>query len=143
MQSQLLISVFLLIMILALQDPLLILHSIIQEKQIKKLYLALASAPVPTGIMSHYMRPVNVAPRLVSEGYCEDLCLFLCSLYSLQELLRLSSLLDICDNKLFRFTLYTRASLCINMSVSSKKHMARLFFFFLLVTKGLNIVKKK
>ncbi|KAK1283447.1 hypothetical protein QJS10_CPB21g00895 [Acorus calamus] len=37
------------------------------EKQVKKLYLALAAAPVPIGIMSHYMRPVNIAPRLVSE----------------------------------------------------------------------------
>lgn len=39
-----------------------------QEKQVKKFYLALAAAPVPVGIISHYMRPVNVAPRLVSEG---------------------------------------------------------------------------
>lgn len=34
----------------------------------KKLYLALAAAPVPTGIITHYMRPINVAPRLISEG---------------------------------------------------------------------------
>lgn len=34
----------------------------------KKLYLALAAAPVPVGIITHYMRPVNTAPRLVSEG---------------------------------------------------------------------------
>ena len=33
-----------------------------------KLYLALAVAPVPVGILSHYMRPVNMAPRVVSEG---------------------------------------------------------------------------
>lgn len=39
-----------------------------QEKQVKKLYLALAAAPVPVGLISHYMRPVNVAPRLVSKG---------------------------------------------------------------------------
>ncbi|KAK8971523.1 hypothetical protein KSP40_PGU010736 [Platanthera guangdongensis] len=41
------------------------------EKQVKKLYLALAAAPVPTGIISHYMRPVNLAPRLVSHDYIE------------------------------------------------------------------------
>jgi len=40
----------------------------LQEKQVKKLYLALAAGPVPVGIISHYMRPVNRAPRLVSEG---------------------------------------------------------------------------
>jgi len=40
----------------------------LQEKQVKKFYLALAAAPVPVGIISHYMRPVNRAPRLVSEG---------------------------------------------------------------------------
>lgn len=34
----------------------------------KKLYLALAVAPVPIGILTHYMRPINMAPRLVSEG---------------------------------------------------------------------------
>ena len=34
----------------------------------KKLYLALAAAPVPIGIIAHYMRPVNMAPRLISEG---------------------------------------------------------------------------
>ena len=42
-----------------------------QEKQVKKFYRALAAAPVPVGIISHYMRPVNVAPRLVSEGNSE------------------------------------------------------------------------
>ena len=39
-----------------------------QEKQVKKVYLALTTAPVSTGIITHYMRPVNRAPRLVSEG---------------------------------------------------------------------------
>lgn len=34
----------------------------------KKLYLALAAAPVPIGIITHYMRPINMAPRLISEG---------------------------------------------------------------------------
>ena len=33
-----------------------------------KLYLALAVAPVPLGILSHYMRPASMAPRVVSEG---------------------------------------------------------------------------
>lgn len=39
-----------------------------QEKQVKKVYLALTTAPVSTGTITHYMRPVNRAPRLVSEG---------------------------------------------------------------------------
>jgi len=39
-----------------------------QEKKVKKLYLALASSPLPTGIITHYMRPINMAPRLISEG---------------------------------------------------------------------------
>ncbi|KAK6932337.1 hypothetical protein RJ641_001961, partial [Dillenia turbinata] len=40
-----------------------------KEKKVKKLYLylALVAAPVPVGIISHYMRPVNLAPRLISE----------------------------------------------------------------------------
>ncbi|WOL00554.1 hypothetical protein Cni_G09267 [Canna indica] len=42
-------------------------HRLIREKQVKKIYRALAVAPVPVGIITHYMRPVNVAPRLVSE----------------------------------------------------------------------------
>lgn len=46
-------------------------HGMIREKQVKKLYLALAAAPVPTGIISHYMRPVNLAPRLVSQDFIE------------------------------------------------------------------------
>ncbi|PIA27524.1 hypothetical protein AQUCO_07700061v1 [Aquilegia coerulea] len=44
-------------------------HGKMREKKVKKLYRALAAAPVPRGIMSHYMRPVNVAPRLVSEEF--------------------------------------------------------------------------
>lgn len=32
------------------------------------MYLALTAAPVPTGILSHYMRPVNFAPKIVSKG---------------------------------------------------------------------------
>lgn len=48
---------------------LLITSSIIcQEKKVRKLYLALAAAPVPIGILTHYMRPINMAPRLVSRG---------------------------------------------------------------------------
>jgi hypothetical protein len=39
-----------------------------QEKQVKKLYLALTTSPVSPGVITHYMRPVNRAPRLVSEG---------------------------------------------------------------------------
>ncbi|GMY36927.1 RNA pseudouridine synthase 6, chloroplastic isoform X1 [Fagus crenata] len=37
------------------------------RKKVKKLYLALAAAPVPIGIITHYMRPINMAPRLISE----------------------------------------------------------------------------
>ncbi|KAG7541970.1 Pseudouridine synthase catalytic domain superfamily [Arabidopsis thaliana x Arabidopsis arenosa] len=42
-------------------------HTKIRNKEVKKLYRALAAAPLPTGIISHYMRPKNMAPRLVSE----------------------------------------------------------------------------
>ncbi|KAL0727343.1 hypothetical protein Bca4012_023436 [Brassica carinata] len=42
-------------------------HTKIRNKEVKKLYRALAAAPLPCGIISHYMRPVNMAPRLVSE----------------------------------------------------------------------------
>uniref|UniRef100_A0A2N9ISE5 Pseudouridine synthase RsuA/RluA-like domain-containing protein n=1 Tax=Fagus sylvatica TaxID=28930 RepID=A0A2N9ISE5_FAGSY len=44
-------------------------HGKIREKKVKKLYLALAAAPVPIGIITHYMRPVNMAPRLISEDF--------------------------------------------------------------------------
>lgn len=44
-------------------------HGKIREKKVKKLYRALVSAPLPLGIISHYMRPVNVAPRLVSKDF--------------------------------------------------------------------------
>ncbi|KAF2304646.1 hypothetical protein GH714_037257 [Hevea brasiliensis] len=43
-------------------------HGKIRDKKVKKLYLALAASPVPTGVITHYMRPVNIAPRIVSEG---------------------------------------------------------------------------
>ncbi|KAI4371658.1 hypothetical protein MLD38_009985 [Melastoma candidum] len=42
-------------------------HGMIREKRVKKLYLALAVAPMPIGMLTHYMRPINMAPRLVSE----------------------------------------------------------------------------
>ncbi|KAL2253277.1 RNA pseudouridine synthase 6, chloroplastic [Sesamum indicum] len=41
-------------------------HGKIREKKVKKLYLALAAAPVSLGVITHYMRPVNIAPRLIS-----------------------------------------------------------------------------
>ncbi|XP_062187753.1 RNA pseudouridine synthase 6, chloroplastic-like isoform X2 [Phragmites australis] len=44
-------------------------HGLIREKQVKKLYLALTTAPVSTGTITHYMRPVNRAPRLVSKDH--------------------------------------------------------------------------
>ncbi|EPS61068.1 hypothetical protein M569_13732 [Genlisea aurea] len=44
-------------------------HGKIREKTVKKLYLALTSAPVPIGIITHYMRPVNIAPRLISSDF--------------------------------------------------------------------------
>lgn len=42
-------------------------HGLIRERQVKKLYLALTTGPVAPGIITHYMRPLNRAPRLVSE----------------------------------------------------------------------------
>lgn len=46
-------------------------HKKIRDKMVKKLYLALAAAPVPRGIITHFMRPANLAPRLISEQYIE------------------------------------------------------------------------
>ncbi|XP_078437159.1 pseudouridine synthase family protein [Wolffia australiana] len=46
-------------------------HGLIREKKVNKVYLALAAAPVPIGVISHYMRPVNMAPRVVSEDFIE------------------------------------------------------------------------
>ncbi|CAA7054710.1 unnamed protein product [Microthlaspi erraticum] len=46
-------------------------HTKIQNKEVKKLYRALAVAPLPSGMISHYMRPINRAPRLVSEDAIE------------------------------------------------------------------------
>ncbi|KGN64541.1 RNA pseudouridine synthase 6, chloroplastic [Cucumis sativus] len=48
-----------------------IFHGKIREKKVMKLYLALSAAPVPMGIITHYMRPINIAPRLVSKD-CID-----------------------------------------------------------------------
>lgn len=42
-------------------------HRIIREKKVKKLYLALATAPLPVGEIKHYMRPIRSAPKLLSE----------------------------------------------------------------------------
>ncbi|KAF7840650.1 RNA pseudouridine synthase 6, chloroplastic [Senna tora] len=46
-------------------------HGKIRDKKVKKLYLALAAARLPSGIITHYMRPTNRAPRLISEDYIE------------------------------------------------------------------------
>ncbi|GMH05324.1 hypothetical protein Nepgr_007164 [Nepenthes gracilis] len=46
-----------------------IFHGKIRERKVKKLYLALAAAPIPVGVITHYMRPVNLAPRLISEDH--------------------------------------------------------------------------
>ncbi|CAN1196951.1 RNA pseudouridine synthase 6, chloroplastic [Linum perenne] len=46
-------------------------HQKIREKQVKKLYLALTASALPTGVITHYMRPMNRAPRLVSEDSTE------------------------------------------------------------------------
>ncbi|XP_043689491.1 RNA pseudouridine synthase 6, chloroplastic [Telopea speciosissima] len=53
-------------------------HGKIREKKVKKLYRALAAAPVSVGIITHYMRPVNIAPRLISEDYVKGW--YLCQL---------------------------------------------------------------
>ncbi|XP_057794925.1 RNA pseudouridine synthase 6, chloroplastic-like isoform X2 [Salvia miltiorrhiza] len=44
-------------------------HAKIRDKKVMKLYLALASAPVSVGVLTHYMRPVKIPPRLVSEDF--------------------------------------------------------------------------
>ncbi|XP_024046025.1 RNA pseudouridine synthase 6, chloroplastic isoform X3 [Citrus clementina] len=55
-----------------------IFHRKIREKKVKKLYLALTAAPLPVGIMTHYMRPINIAPRLISEDFIKGW--YLCQL---------------------------------------------------------------
>ncbi|KAJ9689645.1 hypothetical protein PVL29_012369 [Vitis rotundifolia] len=57
-------------------------HGKIREKKVKKLYRALAAAPMPIGIVTHYMRPVNIAPRLISEDFIKGW--FLCQLEVLE-----------------------------------------------------------
>nr|XP_043608978.1 RNA pseudouridine synthase 6, chloroplastic-like [Erigeron canadensis]XP_043608980.1 RNA pseudouridine synthase 6, chloroplastic-like [Erigeron canadensis] len=47
-------------------------HKKIREKQVKKLYLALAAAHVPCGVITHYMRPFRKAPKLISEDFVEE-----------------------------------------------------------------------
>ncbi|XP_024984702.1 RNA pseudouridine synthase 6, chloroplastic-like [Cynara cardunculus var. scolymus] len=51
-------------------------HRKIREKQVKKLYLALAAAYVPCGVMTHYMRPFRMAPKVVSKDFIKgwNLC---------------------------------------------------------------------
>ncbi|KAB2634074.1 RNA pseudouridine synthase 6 [Pyrus ussuriensis x Pyrus communis] len=46
-------------------------HGKIREEKGKKHYLALGAAPVPIGTITHYMRPINLAPRLISEDFME------------------------------------------------------------------------
>ncbi|XP_076909460.1 RNA pseudouridine synthase 6, chloroplastic-like [Bidens hawaiensis] len=44
-------------------------HKKIRDKQVKKLYLALAAAYVPCGVMTHYMRPFRMAPKVISKDF--------------------------------------------------------------------------
>ncbi|CAO2842579.1 unnamed protein product [Amaranthus hypochondriacus] len=46
-------------------------HETLRDKKVKKLYLALVAAPVSCGIITHYMQPARLAPRIVSEEYVE------------------------------------------------------------------------
>ncbi|CAA2971390.1 RNA pseudouridine synthase 6, chloroplastic isoform X1 [Olea europaea subsp. europaea] len=57
-------------------------HGKIREKKVKKLYLALAADPVSIGVITHYMRPINIAPRLVSEDFVKGW--YLCRLEVLE-----------------------------------------------------------
>ncbi|CAA3031610.1 RNA pseudouridine synthase 6, chloroplastic isoform X1 [Olea europaea subsp. europaea] len=57
-------------------------HGKIREKKVKKLYLALAADPVSIGVITHYMRPINIAPRLVSEDFVKGW--YLCQLEVLE-----------------------------------------------------------
>ncbi|KAL8259334.1 hypothetical protein R6Q59_027287 [Mikania micrantha] len=41
------------------------------EKQVKKLYLALVAAYVPCGVMTHYMRPLRMAPKVISKEHAD------------------------------------------------------------------------
>lgn len=57
-------------------------HGKIRDKKVKKLYLALAAAPMPLGVITHYMRPINMAPRLISEDFVKGW--YLCQLEVLE-----------------------------------------------------------
>ncbi|KAL9258686.1 hypothetical protein AKJ16_DCAP05453 [Drosera capensis] len=46
-------------------------HKKLRDGKVKKLYLALAAAPVPVGVMTHYMRPFRLAPKIMSEDRTE------------------------------------------------------------------------
>ncbi|KMS96730.1 hypothetical protein BVRB_8g200350 [Beta vulgaris subsp. vulgaris] len=41
-------------------------HEKIRDKKVKKLYLALVASPVSCGIITHYMQPAKLAPRILS-----------------------------------------------------------------------------
>ncbi|KAH7434755.1 hypothetical protein KP509_06G033200 [Ceratopteris richardii] len=44
-------------------------HLRLRNKEVKKYYLVLAAAPVPSGVITHYMRPGTRHPRIVSPVY--------------------------------------------------------------------------
>nr|XP_043610209.1 RNA pseudouridine synthase 6, chloroplastic-like isoform X2 [Erigeron canadensis] len=44
-------------------------HRKIRDKQVKKVYLALVAAYVPCGVMTHYMRPFRMAPKIISKDF--------------------------------------------------------------------------
>ncbi|KAL9236913.1 hypothetical protein vseg_011526 [Gypsophila vaccaria] len=46
-------------------------HGMIRDKVVKKLYLALATAPVSCGVITHYMRPAKLAPKIISKDCME------------------------------------------------------------------------
>ncbi|WCJ20252.1 hypothetical protein M5689_002499 [Euphorbia peplus] len=54
----------------------------IREKEVTKLYLALSASPVPIGVITHYMRHVSIAPKLVSEEFTKGW--YLCQLEVLE-----------------------------------------------------------
>ncbi|KAI5074552.1 hypothetical protein GOP47_0010513 [Adiantum capillus-veneris] len=41
-------------------------HSLLRNREVKKYYLVLAAAPVPLGVITHYMRPGTRHPRILS-----------------------------------------------------------------------------
>ncbi|WCJ20253.1 hypothetical protein M5689_002500 [Euphorbia peplus] len=54
----------------------------IREKEVTKIYLALSASPVPIGVITHFMRPVSIAPKLVSEEFTKGW--YLCQLEVLE-----------------------------------------------------------